>query len=222
MHPLLGTKLVLTLGTACLVPTAPPAITRTAQGQKNRHARSRPSSTVIGKVPSYYDSGRLRGVLAPDSGYGGRAGAGLRSAGLPRSDSPAVIGGPFALLLAASTDLGPSRADDTQLTVTLHDANRPEALIGWAGQHGLSVRWRPGDELGDRRGCTEVRRQRTSKSKCTTTRSTRPGVLRITPTAGGAVGTARRGHRSSAGSSATPRITRRGRRSCRSTCRIMD
>ena len=67
----------------------------------------------------------------------------LRAA--PVSDQ-ALITGPFEWLLASSTDLGPSRAHDTQLTVTLEDSTRPDALIGWAGQQGLSVRWRPGDE----------------------------------------------------------------------------
>jgi kumamolisin len=56
---------------------------------------------------------------------------------------PAVIGGPFALLLAASTDLGPARSGDVQLTVTLRDSARPDVLIGWADKHGLSLRWRP-------------------------------------------------------------------------------
>src|SRR5882757_4800086 len=58
----------------------------------------------------------------------------------------AEIGGPFALLLAASTDLGPARGDHVQLTATLHDPTSPDALIGWAGEHGLSVRWQPGDD----------------------------------------------------------------------------
>jgi kumamolisin len=58
---------------------------------------------------------------------------------------PALIGGPFALLLASSTDLGPSHRTDAQLTAALRDAMRPVALVDWAGGHGLSVRWRPGD-----------------------------------------------------------------------------
>ena len=58
----------------------------------------------------------------------------------------AEIGGPFALLLAASTDLGPARGNHVQLTATLHDPTSPDALIGWAGEHGLSVRWQPGDD----------------------------------------------------------------------------
>lgn len=59
--------------------------------------------------------------------------------------SSAVIKGPFASLLASSTDLGPSRAGDAQLTVTLPDATRPDALMAWASARKLWVRWRSGD-----------------------------------------------------------------------------
>ena len=52
-----------------------------------------------------------------------------------------VITGPYADLLAASENLGPSRAGDVQLTVTLPDTERPGALIQWAGTRGLAVRW---------------------------------------------------------------------------------
>jgi kumamolisin len=62
------------------------------------------------------------------------------------SDHRTVTGGPLALLLASSTDLGPSRDDSAQLTVTLPDGVRPSALIEWAGAQGIRVRWRPGDE----------------------------------------------------------------------------
>jgi kumamolisin len=64
----------------------------------------------------------------------------------PASSRAAVVGGPLALLLASSTDLGPARADQVQLTVDLHDAGRPEALMTWARGNALSVRWRPGDK----------------------------------------------------------------------------
>jgi kumamolisin len=64
----------------------------------------------------------------------------------PAPDTPGAIGGPYAELLADSTDLGPSVNDHVQLTAALHDATRPDALMGWAGEQGLSVRWRPGDE----------------------------------------------------------------------------
>ena len=63
----------------------------------------------------------------------------------PSTESPTVIDGPFASLLAASTDLGPSRGDHVQLTAMLNDRSRPDALIGWAGTHGLSVQWRAND-----------------------------------------------------------------------------
>ena len=63
----------------------------------------------------------------------------------PPSESPTVIGGPFASLLAASTDLGPARGEHVQLTAMLNDQRRPEALIGWASQRNLSVQWRSND-----------------------------------------------------------------------------
>jgi kumamolisin len=70
--------------------------------------------------------------------------AGIRA--VSQSDDRAAIGGPLALLLASSTDLGPSRDDSAQLTVTLADGARPDALMEWAGAQGIRVRWRPGDE----------------------------------------------------------------------------
>ena len=70
--------------------------------------------------------------------------AGARA--LPASDAPHLIGGPLGRLLAGSTDLGPARTGDAQLTVTLRDANRPMMLLAWANNHGLSVRWRAGDD----------------------------------------------------------------------------
>lgn len=60
-------------------------------------------------------------------------------------DGPAVIGGPYALLLASSTDLGASHTDRVQLTAALLGSTPPEGLIGWATRHRLSVRWRFGD-----------------------------------------------------------------------------
>jgi kumamolisin len=63
----------------------------------------------------------------------------------PSTESPTVISGPFASLLAASTDLGPARGDHVQLTAMLTENRRPDALIGWAGEHGLSIEWRPND-----------------------------------------------------------------------------
>lgn len=56
-----------------------------------------------------------------------------------------TITGPFAALLADSTDLGPSRSGDAQVTVTLAGADGSEALTRWAAAEDLWVRWRPGD-----------------------------------------------------------------------------
>ncbi|WP_051659991.1 S53 family peptidase [Mycolicibacterium aromaticivorans] len=58
---------------------------------------------------------------------------------------PGAISGPYATLLSASTDLGPSGAGAVQLVAGLRDDSRPATLIDWARQHALSVRWRPGD-----------------------------------------------------------------------------
>ena len=58
---------------------------------------------------------------------------------------PRIITGPYAALLAASTDLGASRAHQVEVTAELRSDNRPTVLIAWARDRGLSVRWRPGD-----------------------------------------------------------------------------
>jgi kumamolisin len=55
---------------------------------------------------------------------------------------PAMIPGPYSHLLAASTDLGPSRNGDAQVTVALR--SEPDEIFKWAGTQGLSVRWRSG------------------------------------------------------------------------------
>ncbi|MDT5065327.1 MAG: kumamolisin [Mycobacterium sp.] len=67
----------------------------------------------------------------------------------------AEIGGPFALLLAASTDLGPARGHHVQLTASLRDPTSPDELIDWAGKHDLSVRWQPGDDWAIVEGAPE-------------------------------------------------------------------
>ena len=56
-----------------------------------------------------------------------------------------AIGGPYAALLAGSTDLGSSRSPHAQLTAALRSSAYPRALHVWAERHGLTVRWRPGD-----------------------------------------------------------------------------
>jgi kumamolisin len=57
-----------------------------------------------------------------------------------------LIGGPLGRLLASATDLGPARGGRAQLTAALRDATRPTTLVAWATDHGLSVRWRAGDD----------------------------------------------------------------------------
>lgn len=67
----------------------------------------------------------------------------LRITSGPDRHRPAEIAGPYAHLLAASTDLGPADSGPVQLTVTLEGS--PDALMRWAREHGLAVRWREGD-----------------------------------------------------------------------------
>jgi kumamolisin len=73
----------------------------------------------------------------------------------PAPASPAAIAGPYASLLASSSNLGSSRSGDAQLTVTLPDANPPKELIGWAKAQGLWVRWQPGDAWAIVEGAAE-------------------------------------------------------------------
>ena len=73
----------------------------------------------------------------------------LAGVGLSARDSgPAGerIDGPYASLLEASTDLGPAREQSIEFTASLADRSRPTALIEWARDRSLSVRWRPGDD----------------------------------------------------------------------------
>ena len=130
----------------------------------------------------------------------------------------AEIGGPFALLLAASTDLGPARGDHIQLTATLHDRTSPDALIDWADctrpLRALAARRR----LGDRRGWSRKRLARTGSRNSRLSGAARTGVLRLTTAARGTAEVAHRGHRARPDPRATHRITRRGPTSCRWTC----
>jgi kumamolisin len=80
----------------------------------------------------------LAAVIALTLGSGTRA--------VPAPDPPNRIGGPFGRLLASATDLGPARNGPVQLTAALRDASDPKTLRGWAKDHGLSVRWRAGDD----------------------------------------------------------------------------
>ena len=57
-----------------------------------------------------------------------------------------LIQGPYRSLLEASTDLGPASEQSIEVTASLTDTSRPTALIDWAQDRSLSVRWRPGDD----------------------------------------------------------------------------
>ena len=65
----------------------------------------------------------------------------------PGSAAPAnTIEGPYARLLAESVDLGPAHPQRIQLTAALNRPAMPTHLDAWAQAHGLSVRWRTGDD----------------------------------------------------------------------------
>jgi kumamolisin len=66
-----------------------------------------------------------------------------------------AISGPYAYLLASSTDLGPSHRADAQVTAALQKSQRPEALFGWATDNGLAVRWQPGQDWAIVEGAAE-------------------------------------------------------------------
>jgi len=66
--------------------------------------------------------------------------------GDPDWAAPGRIAGPYANLLEESIDLGPARDSAVQVTAVLRNASRPGALIGWAREHGLAVRWDSGEE----------------------------------------------------------------------------
>lgn len=73
--------------------------------------------------------------------------AALISADRPWEADPARrIDGPYARLLTEATDLGPARESRVQLTAALREVGEPVRLSKWAQAHGLSVRWRAGDD----------------------------------------------------------------------------
>ncbi|TGD84097.1 peptidase S53 [Mycolicibacterium sp. CH28] len=67
-----------------------------------------------------------------------------------------TITGPYASLLAASTDLGPAGDDHVQLVAGLHSVSEPASLISWARRQGLSVRWRSGNRWAVIEGTPEA------------------------------------------------------------------
>ena len=57
-----------------------------------------------------------------------------------------VIGGPYGRLLADSADLGAARAGQVRVMAAMRSRDRPVQLRAWAGENGLSVRWRGGQD----------------------------------------------------------------------------
>ncbi|MFN8070442.1 MAG: S53 family peptidase [Mycobacterium sp.] len=57
-----------------------------------------------------------------------------------------AIAGPYSRMLSQSTDLGPARADSIRIIAALHRPAEPVLLEGWARAHGLTARWRAGDD----------------------------------------------------------------------------
>lgn len=91
-------------------------------------------------------NGRLRLFGAAASAAALLLASGCAAGSHSRSGRTGVLArGPLAWLLAASTDLGPSHADHVATVVALEHRTRPTALYGWAGEHGLDVRWSRGD-----------------------------------------------------------------------------
>ena len=64
----------------------------------------------------------------------------------PAATGAAPVGEPLAALLGSSTDLGPADDAIAGTVVSLRRRDRPQALLSWAGQHGLRVDWQPGDD----------------------------------------------------------------------------
>jgi len=79
---------------------------------------------------------------------------------LTAADYPALapggraVGGAYARMLAASTDLGPALGNRIRITASLTRAARPLRLDAWARSRNLSVRWREGDEWAVIEGAT--------------------------------------------------------------------
>ena len=111
------------------------------------------------------------------------------------SDNRAVIGGPLALLLASSTDLGPSRDDSAQLTVTLPDSARPRDAdrMGKHTPHPGAVA--AGRRMGRRRGGRTGCGHRVRRAGERLPRSQGAGVLRVAAATVGSRAPSRRRHR---------------------------
>ncbi len=73
-------------------------------------------------------------------------GALARADGAAAGSRADFISGPYARLLAHSTDLGDTHDRNVQVVLGLRDPPRPEPLMEWARDRGLQVRWRPGQD----------------------------------------------------------------------------
>ena len=69
--------------------------------------------------------------------------------------APPLIDGPYARLLAESTDLGPSRHRPVRLIAALHRPQLPDRLNEWARLRGLTIHWRSGDPWALVEGASE-------------------------------------------------------------------
>ena len=69
---------------------------------------------------------------------------------------PAVIDGPYARLLAQSTDLGPDRDHPVRIVAALTRPAMPERLSRWARLRDMTVHWRPGDSWAILEGAPEA------------------------------------------------------------------
>lgn len=74
----------------------------------------------------------------------------------PQPTGPDRIDGPYAALLASSTDLGIARGRHIRLTAALRTPEQPDQLRQWAFQRGLAVRWRGGDAWAVIEGAAEA------------------------------------------------------------------
>ena len=73
-----------------------------------------------------------------------------------RTVPPLQIDGPYARLLAESTDLGPARGAPVRLIAALNRPALPRRLNQWASLRGLTVHWRDGDAWAVVEGAPDV------------------------------------------------------------------
>lgn len=64
----------------------------------------------------------------------------------PSTTHDKPIAGPYGRLLTQAVDLGVARDEVVRVTASLYRGAEPVVLAAWTRAHGLSVRWRPGDD----------------------------------------------------------------------------